>query len=207
MKKQDRLNDIVLKMCTGEVCVKNLAKLYQTSERTIQNDIKELSQIYEITSPARGIYKINLPLEIEEKFEEVFSKFIMKANYDIFPDFENLIKKIELKTGFTSTHSFEINFKLEKLKNPKILIELFQAIEWEYTTEFKYESQKKLIQPLKILNYETIWYLVGFDLYKNKITTFKINNIENLISKTENLIGNDIKKFQQEAKNISNPIL
>ena len=203
MKKQDRLNDIVLKMCTGEVCVKNLAKLYQTSERTIQNDIKELSQIYEITSPARGIYKINLPLEIEEKFEEVFSKFIIKANYDIFPDFENLIKKIELKTGFTPTHSFEINFKLEKLKNPKILIELFQAIEWEYTTEFEYENQKKLIQPLKILNYETIWYLVGFDLYKNKIITFKINNIENLISKTENLIGDEIIKLKEKAKSIS----
>jgi DeoR/GlpR family transcriptional regulator of sugar metabolism len=48
VKKQDKLNDIFLKMSRGEIKVKNLAKLYDTTERTIQNDIKELSQIYDI---------------------------------------------------------------------------------------------------------------------------------------------------------------
>ena len=206
MTKQERLNDMVLKMCIKEVSVKNLAALYGTTERTIQNYIQELSQIYNITSPARGIYKINLSDEIEKKFEEVFAKFIIKANYDIFHQFTNLIKKLEIKTGFTPTEFFEINFKLEELKEPKILIELFHTIEWEHTIEFEYNNQKKLIQPLKILNYHTQWYLIGFDLYKNKISSFKINKIHNLLSKTENLIGADIKKLQKEAKNISTPI-
>lgn len=206
MTKQDRLNDIYLKLCRSEIKVKNLAKLYGTTERTIQNDIKELSTIYDISSPSRGIYKLNLDVELEKKFQEIFAKFIIKADYDIFPEFKDLIKKIELKSGFKSTEFFEINIKLEELDDNGILIDLMQAIEWEFSTEFEYQNQKKIIQPLKILNNEMIWYLIAFDLEKNKLQTFRINQIKNFISKTENLLGSEIKKLKEEVKKISTPI-
>ena len=202
MTKQDRLNNIVLKLLRSEVSVKNLAEIFGTTQRTIQNDIKELSKIYDIQSVSRGVYKINLDCDIEEKIEEVFSKFIIKANYDIFPQFTDLVKKIEHKTGYKPTELFEINFKLEELNDSGILIDLIQAIEWEHSVEFIYKDKKRLIQPLKILNYETIWYLIGFDLYKNKMKTFKINKIKNLISKTENLIGDEVDKLKKESKDI-----
>lgn len=202
MKKQERQTDIFLKMCRNEVKVKDLAKLYNTTERTIQNDIKELSEIYNIISPSRGVYKLEIDFQIEEKFEEVFLKFILKANYDIFSEFRELIKKIEFKTGFTPTEFFEINIKLEKLDDSSILIDLMQAIEWNFTTEFDYKNKKRLIQPLKILNYNTVWYLIGFDLKNDKIKTFKINKIQNLISKNESFINEDIK---HHVKLISTP--
>ena len=202
MKKQERQTDIFLKMCRNEVKVKDLAKLYNTTERTIQNDIKELSEIYNIISPSRGVYKLEIDFQIEEKFEEVFLKFILKANYDIFSEFSELIKKIEFKTGFTPTEFFEINIKLEKLDDSSILIDLMQAIEWNFTTEFDYKNKKRLIQPLKILNYNTVWYLIGFDLKNDKIKTFKINKIQNLISKNESFINEDIK---HHVKLISTP--
>lgn len=205
MKKQERLNDIFLKLCKGEVKIKNLAKLYNTTERTIQNDIKELSQIYNIISPKKGIYKLEMDLTIKEKFEEVFTKFIIKANYDIFYQFENLIKKLEIKSGFTPTKFFEINTQLEILKEKEILIDLIQAIEWNFALNFEYKNKKRIIQPLKILNYNTIWYLIGFDLEKNKLKTFKINKIKNLISKTENYLGEEIKKLKEKTKKISSP--
>jgi len=202
VKKQERLNDIFLKMCRSEVRVRDLAKLYNTTERTIQNDIKELSKIYNITSPSRGIYKLNMDFQIEEKFEEVFSKFIIKANYDIFYQFKKLIEKIEFKTTYNSTEMFEINFKVEKLKDSGILIDLIQAIEWNFAVEFDYKTKKRLIQPLKILNYNTVWYLIGFDVKDNKIKTFKINRIKNLILKTESFID---ESFKQKVKSISTP--
>lgn len=202
MKKQERLNNLVLKMMRGEVKVKELAKLFNTTERTIQNDIKELSEIYEIVSPSRGVYKINFSYEVEKKFEEVFSKFVMKANYDMFPQFEDLIKKMEYKTGFKPTTAFEINFKLEELENSEILIDLFQAIEWNYGVEFNYENRKIILQPLKILNDQTLWYLIGFNLLENRIEHFRIKNMENLILKTENLIGNEVNKLKEEANKI-----
>jgi len=126
VKKQERLNDIVLKMYRGKVRVKDLAKLYNTTERTIQNDIKELSLIYNIISPSRGVYKLNFDSSIEKKLEEVFSKFIIKANYDIFPQFKELIKKIEFKTTFKPTEWFEVNFRVEKLKDSGVLISPFE---------------------------------------------------------------------------------
>ena len=202
MKKQERLNNLVLKMMRGEVKVKELAKLFNTTERTIQTDIKELSEIYEIVSPSRGVYKINFSYEVEKKFEEVFSKFVMKANYDMFPQFEDLIKKMEYKTGFKPTTAFEINFKLEELENSEILIDLFQAIEWNYGVEFNYENRKIILQPLKILNDQTLWYLIGFNLLENRIEYFRIKNIGNLILKTENLIGNEVNKLKEEANKI-----
>jgi len=55
------------------------------------------------------------------------------------------------------------------------------------------------------LNYNAVWYLIGFDLKHNKMKTFKINKIEKLISKTENLMGEDIKKLQKKVKNIHSP--
>jgi len=208
MNKQDRLNDITLKLYNQEeIVVKHLAHLYGTSERTIQNDIKELSNIYNIISPSRGRYKLKetSPI-IEKKFEEVYSKFIIKANYDIFYQFSNLVEKIEKKTGFKSTPFFEINVKLEELKNPKTLIVLMQSIEFDYTIEIEYKNQKLIIQPLKILNYDSIWHLIGFDLESNKMKSFLINKIENIISKTENLFGSDIKKLKKEARLISKPL-
>lgn len=205
MKKQERLNDMVLKLSMREMSVKDLAQLYDTTERTIQNDIKELSNTYNIVSTARGYYKIIFDFNIEEKFEEVFSKFIIKANYDIFPQFEELIKKIEFKTTFKPTEWFEIDFKVKKLKDNEILIDLMQAIEWEFSVEFEYKGKKRLIQPLKILNYNAVWYLIGFDLKTNKMKTFKINKIKNLISKTENLMGNEIYSLKKQAKSINTP--
>lgn len=206
VKKQDRLNDIVLKMYNGEACVKNLAKLYDTTPRTIQNDIKELSQIYEIISPSRGVYKIeNKTPIIEEEIEKTLLKFIIKANYDIFPEFHHLIKKIELKSDLKPTKFFEVNFKVSNLKNNEILITLMQAIEWNYALEFIYKNEKRIIQPLKIINYNTIWYIIGFDLQKNKIKTFKINKIDNLITQTENYLGEKIYKLKKEVENIKTP--
>ena len=205
MKKQERLNDILLKMYRGEVRVKELARLYNTTERTIQNDIKELSLIYNITSPSRGVYKLIPDFYIEEKLEEVFSKFIIKANYDIFPQFEELIKKIEFKTTFKPTELFEINFKVEKLEDIGVLIDLIRAIEWDFTVEFEYKGKKRVIQPLKILNYNAIWYLIGSDLENNKLKSFKINKIKNLISKTENLLGNELYTLKEKVKSIKSP--
>jgi len=202
VKKQERLNDIFLKMCRNAVRVRDLAKLYNTTERTIQNDIKELSKIYNITSPSRGVYKLEVDFQIEKKFEEVFSKFILKANYDIFSEFKELIKKIEFKTGFTPTEFFETNIKLEKLDDNSVLIDLMQAIEWNFTTEFDYKSKKRLVQPLKILNYNAVWYLIGFDVKSNKIKTFKINKIQNLISKNESFIDESLR---HKVKSISTP--
>jgi len=205
MTKQERLNNLILRLSRSECTVKDLASAYGTTERTIQNDIKELSKIYKIISPARGVYKLIFDFEIEEKFEEVFSSFIIKANYDIFYQFEDLVKKIEIKTQFKPTESFEINFKLEELKDSSILIDLMQDIDWEYSVEFEYKGKKRIIQPLKILNYNAVWYLIGFDLKLNKMKTFKINKIKKLISKTENLMGEDIKKLQKQVKNIHSP--
>lgn len=202
MKKQERLNDIFLKMSRSEVKVKDLAKLYNTTERTIQNDIKELSKIYTIISVRRGIYKLELDFQIEKQLEEVFSKFIIKANYDIFSQFHELIKKIEFKTGFNPSEYFEINIKLEKLNDSGVLIDLIQAIEWNFAVEFNYKNKKRLIQPLKILNYNRIWYLIGFDVKNNKTKTFKINQIGSLVSKTENFID---EKTKQQVKSISTP--
>ena len=205
MTKQERLNNLILRLSRSECTVKNLAYAYGTTERTIQNDIKELSKIYNIISPVRGVYKLIFDFEIEEKFEEVFSSFIMKTNYDIFYQFKDLVKKIEMKTQFKPTELFEINFKLEELSDSSILIDLMYAIEWEYSVEFEYKGKKRIIQPLKILNYNAVWYLIGFDLKLNKMKTFKINKIKKLISKTENLMGEDIKKLQKQVKNIHSP--
>ena len=205
MTKQERLNNLILRLSRSECTVKDLASAYGTTERTIQNDIKELSTVYKIISPARGVYKLIFDFEIEEKFEEVFSSFIIKANYDIFHQFEDLVKKIEMKTQFKPTELFEINFKLEELNDSSILIDLMQDIDWKYSVEFEYKGKKRIIQPLKILNYNAVWYLIGFDLKHNKMKTFKINKIEKLISKTENLMGEDIKKLQKKVKNIHSP--
>jgi len=206
MKKQERLNDILLKMYRGEVRVRNLAKLYNVSERTIQNDIKELSTTHNIVSPQRGVYKLeNINPIVEKKFEEVFSKFIIKANYDIFPQFEELIRKIEFKTTFKPTELFEINFRVEKLKDNGVLIDLIRAIEWDFTVEFEYKNKKRVIQPLKILNYNAIWYLIGYDLKSNKLKSFKINRVRNLISKAENLLGNKVEFFKKKIRYINTP--
>jgi len=57
----------------------------------------------------------------------------------------------------------------------------------------------------KILNYNTIWYLIGSDLENNKLKSFKINKIKNLISKTENLLGSKLYTLKEKVKFIKSP--
>ena len=208
MKKQDRLNDMLFKLFIGEVKVKDLASLYGVCERTIQNDIKELSQIYDIISPSRGVYKLKtLNEDIEKELDNTIFKMITKLNYDMFPQFEEYIQKIEHKLGIINNDTpLNTNFKVEKLNNIKDLKTIITQINWEYPIEFFYKNKKRIIQPLKIINYNSIWYVIGFDLKDNKLKSFKVNKISNMTLKMEKYLPeNQIKNLKKELKNITTP--
>jgi len=205
VKKYDRLSKLYFALCNKEGKVSDLAKRYGVSERTIQNDIKELSKSVKIISPSRGVYKIIPEKIIEKKFKEVFSKLIIKANYDIFYQFEDLIKEIQFYTSYMPTESFEINFKIEHLKDKALLINLMNAIEEDFSLKFDYKGKERIIQPLKILNYNSFWYLIGFDLTNNKIKSFKINKIENFATDFNLLSQNELKILKRQVKFINTP--
>ena len=46
---------------------------------------------------------------------------------------------------------------------------------------FEYKEKKRILHPFKIANLSGYWYLIAFDLKNNKLKSFLLNKIKNII--------------------------
>lgn len=74
------------------------------------------------------------------------------------------------------------------------------AIDNRYNLSFTYNNKHRATKPLKIINLESYWYLVAYDLEKNDYINFYLNDIVNeKIEHTKFIIDEDITKRYEDA--------
>lgn len=179
-----RLTIILSKLYQGEkLKINDLADEFNVSTRTIQRDFKERL--------------INFPIFYENKYWQMQNDFKIEKNLsledsitlDILENFSsNFGKKFHSKTSnilkklknrqyspiFTKLNMEDISSEYENM------ISFEDAITQKYQIEVKYISRYKeeiiVINPIKIVNFEGLWYLVATDC-KNILKSYYIKNI------------------------------
>jgi predicted DNA-binding transcriptional regulator YafY len=195
-----RLIRILSRLNDGEaLSVKELAKEFGVSERTIRRDFNERL----ISFP---IYQDNKKWKMQENFrlekitslEDAVVLNILEGliesngNNKLFASkAKNLLSKLknqEFNPIFTKLDLEDISDKLNEIQQLTSAIKNRHLI----TCNYRFENIKKRlkIKPLKIANYEGFWYLVALDAKNDKLKKFYLKNI-NSISQCEEKFTTD----------------
>ncbi|MEA3554840.1 MAG: WYL domain-containing protein [Campylobacterota bacterium] len=201
-----RLTAILSRLYQGEkLQPKDLSEEFNVSLRTIQRDFKERL--------------LSFPIFYENKHWQMDSNFKLEKNISI-QDSITLDILENLSSNFGNHFHTQTSKILNKLKNRhyspiftklnmedisdefKAMITFEEAIlsknpiKIKYTTEKKEEDVK--INPIKIVNFEGLWYLVATD-ENNKLKSYYIKNITLL--KTYKLTFTIPKKIEEILNN------
>ena len=179
-----RLTVILSKLNDGEaLSVKELAKEFNTSDRTIQRDFNERLGSFPIYQENKK-WKMQdgfrvektksledeIVLDIIEKITEgIGGKFATKSHELLAKikneDFNPIYTKLNIEDISSQFSEIQV---LENAIKEKIVVECF------YNDE-KYGNYKTVIEPLKIANYEGFWYLIA--LKKDTLQKYYLKNI------------------------------
>ena len=181
-----RLTVILSKLNDGEaLSVKELAKEFGTSERTIQRDFNERL----VSFP---IYQENKKWKMQEGFrvektksleDEIVLDIIQKITEGIGGKFStkahkllSKIKNEDFNPIYTKLNIEDISDRFADIKVIEMAIKEKKEVEISYDYE-KYELYTTTIQPLKIVNFEGFWYLVA--LRNDILKKYYLKNISN----------------------------
>lgn len=166
-----------------ELKVLDLAKEFNVSSRTIQRDFKDRLIHFPIYYENKcwkmqKDFKIEKSISLEDNItlailenlsNNLGDKFHSKASTIL-----NKLKNRQYSPIFTKLNMEDISSEYNNMISFEDAILQKQQIEIKYTTSKKEEIIK--INPIKIVNFEGLWYLVATDL-KNKLKSYYIKNI------------------------------
>ncbi len=188
-KTLTRLNAIIARLNEGEsLSVKELAEEFNVTTRTIQRDFNDkLVSLYPIHKNKRKWkmqdgYKIEkaksiedtIVLDILEKMTDgLGSTFSVKA--------KNMLSKIKndnFNPIYTKLNMEDINSHIHDISILEDIIKSKKYIQCVY--DFIEYKQQLEIKPLKIANFEGIWYLIALDARNDKLKKYHLKSISNI---------------------------
>jgi predicted DNA-binding transcriptional regulator YafY len=181
-KALTRLRIILKRLNEGEaLSVKELAKEFGVSERTIQRDFNERLVEYPLEKKGKlwvmqHGYKIEKIRDIEDELIlDILEKFTESIGGDFYVKAHKLLSKLkndDFNPIYTKLNIEDITSKIDDVK----IIE--DAIKNCRKIKVTYNSYKLKISPLKIVNYEGFWYLIALD--KNLVKKYYFKNLSQI---------------------------
>jgi len=181
-----RLTVILSKLNDGEaLSVKELAKEFNTSDRTIQRDFNERL----ISFP---IYQENKKWKMQDGFriektksleDEIVLDIIEKITEGIGGNFSTKAHKLLSKIKNEDFNPIYTKLNIEDISDWFADIQILEtAIREKIEIECSYDDERHdvystTIQPLKIVNFEGFWYLIA--LRNNNLKKYYLKNISN----------------------------
>lgn len=209
-----RLSYILSRLNDGEaLSVKDLAKEFNTSERTVQRDFNERLVSFPILQEGKK-WKMQdgfrvektksledeIVLDIIEKITEgIGGKFASKSHKLL-----SKIKNQDFNPIYAKLNIEDISDKFGEIQVIEGAIKAKKEIECSYDDE-RHDIFKVTLKPLKIVNFEGFWYLVA--LQDEVLKKYYLKNISNVKAtdtafptdaKLENLLDNSISVWFQK---------
>lgn len=184
-----RLNTIIVRLNNGEsLSVKELAEEFNVSIRTIQRDFNEkLVGLYPIYQDKRKWkmqdgYKIEKATSVEDT---IVLDILEKMTDGLGSKFSTKAKKLLSKIKNENDNPIYAKLNMEDIsKHINDIAILENAINHKQiiTATYDYvEYKKKLkVKPLKIANYEGIWYLIALNAKNDKLRKYHLKSIGNI---------------------------
>ena len=155
-----------------ELSIKDIEDIYGVSKRTAYRYINEY-----LKPAGFNIVKINnkFKLKRDDKFDSFVIETIKNFSKEVgvYEKLEFIFKDLETKNIVYS------KFNIEKIVDIDIYDTLIKAIETKKEIRFLYKkyNKKYKLKPLKIVNFEGYWYLVGID---EGYLRFHLNEIDEI---------------------------
>lgn len=203
-----RLTVILSRLYQGEkLQPKELSEEFNVSLRTIQRDFKERLLSFPIFYEKKhwqmdSDFKIDKTLSIKETITldilEDFSKSLGSSFHTQSSNIINKLKNRQYSPIFTKLNMEDISEEFDSMIAYEEAILSKNSIKIKYTTDKK--ISEIIINPIKIVNFEGLWYLVATD-ENNKLKSYYIKNVTlmkvykstfTISKKVEDILGNAI---------------
>jgi len=179
-----RLTRVLSRLNDGEeLSVKELASEFNVSERTIQRDLNERLNTFPIyQDKKRWKMQDNFRLEKSSSVEEVvvldiMQKIIESAGRTFSIKANKLLSKIKNDTVNPIYAKLDIEDIGDKLQEVQLLE---SAITKRYKVICQYHTKKRLLEPLKIVNFEGFWYLLAIDCSEEILKKYYLKDLKQL---------------------------
>lgn len=188
-KTLTRLNTIISKLNNGDaLSVKDLAKEFNVSDRTIQRDFNErLISLYPIYQDKKRWkmqdgFKIEksasvedtIVLDILEKLTDgLGTKFSIKAKSLL-----SKIKNDDFNPIYAKLNMEDISDKFIDISKLEDVIQNKRVINCTY--DFTTYQKEVALKPLKIANFEGFWYLIALDARNDTLKKYHLKSISNI---------------------------
>lgn len=210
-----RLTSILSRLNDGEsLSVKELAEEFNVSTKTIQRDFNERLVSFPIYQEnkkwkmADG-FKLEKTTTIEDAIVlDIIDKLTESIGTGFYSKAKKLLSKIkndDYNPIYTKLNIEDISDKLKEIQLLESAIKDKKIIDTIYDFE-KYKKEVS-IKPLKIVNFEGFWYLVGLDSRNDTLKKYYLKNISSIklldenfatTSKIDELLKNSISVWFQE---------
>lgn len=205
-----RLSVILSKLYQGDkLQPKELSEEFGVSLRTIQRDFKERLLSFPIFYEQghwqmESDFKIDKNLSIKDTITldilENFSKNLGDAFHSQSSNILNKLKNRHYSPIFTKLNMEDISSEFDSMIAYEEAILSKNTIKIKYTTELKEQEIK--INPIKIVNFEGLWYLVATD-ENNKLKSYYIKNAQLIkVYKTTFTIPKKVEEILDKAISI-----
>lgn len=214
LKKLNRLLYLLNILDGGEIRVPREARELDVTERTIQRDINDIDAGgFPVYKAAPGVYKFTEGFSLKKMNLTQAEASLLLVMQDVISPlgkpFQNSLASLRQKVLNAPEESpFYIKMPAgSKYEETKITRVLEQGIRThtEVLMSLAADTSRKLtyeLKPLKIMNYDGFWYLLGINAYK-EVRKFRLDRILDAINtdKPFNATKN-IRKILQESQNI-----
>lgn len=214
LKKLNRLLYLLNILDSGEIQVQREARELDVTERTIQRDINDIDAGgFPIYKAAPGIYKFieGFSLKKMNLTEGEASLFLVMQDVisPLGKPFQDTLASLRQKVLNAPEESpFYIKMptgnKYEETKITRVLekgirthTKVFMTLSADTSRPLNYD-----VNPLKIMNYDGFWYLLGINAYK-QVRKFRLDRILDAVNTDKSFKPTkNIQKMLQESQNI-----
>lgn len=214
LKKLNRLVYLLNILDSGEIQVQREARELDVTERTIQRDINDIDAGgFPIYKAAPGVYKFIEGFSLKKmNLTEGEASLLLVMQDVISPlgkPFQDTLASLRQKVLNAPEESpFYIKMptgnKYEETKITRVLekgirthTEVLMSLAADPTRKLTYD-----LKPLKIMNYDGFWYLLGINAYK-QVRKFRLDRILDAVNTDKSFKPTkNIQKILQESQNI-----
>ena len=214
LKKLNRLLYLLNILDGGEIRVQREARELDVTERTIQRDINDIDAGgFPVYKAAPGVYKFTEGFSLKKmNLTQAEASLLLVMQDVISPlgkSFQNSLASLRQKVLNAPEESpFYIKMPVgSKYEESKITRVLEQGIRThtEVLMSLAADTSRKLtyeLKPLKIMNYDGFWYLLGINVYK-QVRKFRLDRILEAVNTDKSFKPTkNIQKILQESQNI-----
>jgi predicted DNA-binding transcriptional regulator YafY len=210
-KKLTRLTSIMIRLNEGEaLSTKQLVEDFNVTSKTIQRDFNRLVRLYPIYREKwkwkmQDGYKIEKAKSFEETLVlDILEKMSNNLGNSFSTKAKQLLSKIKNENFnpiYTRLNIEDISENIQSVAVIEVAIKEKKHIKCDYSF-LAYKSSVE-IKPLKIANFEGIWYLIALDARNDKLKKYHLKSIGNIkVTDSEFKINDDLEKPLENAVNV-----